>query len=89
MSILHDRIIQRLKRLLDDEPIDVRAFADDVRVLMREQADDAARYRWLRDRSRPGLCAFYLDVGQAFKGVRFEARTVDEAIDAQIEKEQR
>lgn len=45
---------------------------------------DAERYRWLRDHSEPGICAFYLSVGEAFKGVKFARETVDEAIDAQI-----
>lgn len=44
----------------------------------------AARYRWLRDKSEPGICAFYLSVGQAFKDVKFAKETVDDAIDAQI-----
>ncbi len=47
-------------------------------------ARDAARYRWLRDVSEPGICAFYLSVGQAFHGVKFSKTTVDDAIDAQI-----
>lgn len=45
---------------------------------------DAERYRWLRDLSEPGICAFYLSVGKAFEGVKFKRETVDEAIDAQI-----
>lgn len=48
------------------------------------QAEDAVRYRWLRDYSNPGVCAFYLSVGKAFDGVKFARATVDEAIDAQI-----
>lgn len=48
------------------------------------EARDAARYRWLRDKSEPGICSFYLSVGSAFKGVRFARETVDEAIDAAI-----
>lgn len=48
------------------------------------EALDAARYRWLRDKSEPGICAFYLSVGKAFDGVKFTQTTVDEAIDAQI-----
>jgi hypothetical protein len=47
-------------------------------------ARDAARYRWLRDFSNPGICAFYLSVGKAFDGVKFNQDTVDAAIDAQI-----
>jgi hypothetical protein len=47
-------------------------------------AKDAARYRWLRDKSEPGICAFYLSVGQAFHQVKFKPETVDDAIDAQI-----
>ena len=47
-------------------------------------AKDAMRYRWLRDKSEPGICAFYLSVGKAFDGVRFTQTTVDDAIDAQI-----
>jgi len=49
-----------------------------------DDAKDAARYRWLRDKSEPGICAFYLSVGSAFKNVKFARETVDEAIDAQI-----
>lgn len=45
---------------------------------------DAERYRWLRDKSEPGICAFYLSVGKAFDGVKFTQATVDAAIDAQI-----
>jgi len=45
---------------------------------------DAGRYRWLRDKSDPGICAFYLSVGKAFDGVKFNQETVDQAIDAQI-----
>lgn len=51
---------------------------------LTEEAKDAVRYRWLRDKSEPGICAFYLSVGQAFKGVKFARETVDEAIDAAI-----
>lgn len=49
-------------------------------------ARDAARYRWLRDKSEPGICSFYLSVGQAFKNVKFAPETVDEAIDAAIQR---
>jgi hypothetical protein len=49
-----------------------------------DDALDVRRYRWLRDHSEPGICAFYLSVGKAFDGVRFTQKTVDEAIDAQI-----
>ena len=56
------------------------------RAALLQQADDdtkdALRYRWLRDKSEPGICAFYMSVGQAFKGVKFARETVDEAIDA-------
>lgn len=45
-------------------------------------AQDAARYRWLRDISDPGICAFYLSVGMAFTGVKFKREMVDAAIDA-------
>lgn len=51
-----------------------------------QDAKDAKRYRWLRDISEPGICAFYLSVGKAFDGVKFKRATVDEAIDAQIER---
>ncbi|CAM2142560.1 protein of unknown function [Pararobbsia alpina] len=65
------------------------AIIDFARALLaapqaQAEARDAARYRWLRDISEPGICAFYLSVGQAFHGVRFKRETVDEAIDAQI-----
>jgi hypothetical protein len=53
----------------------------------RRMAEDAARYRWLRDKSEPGICAFYMSVGQAFKDVKFKRETVDQAIDAQMSKE--
>ena len=43
---------------------------------------DAARYQWLRDKSEPGICAFYMPVGMAFHSVKFKRETVDEAIDA-------
>jgi len=56
------------------------------RATLLQQADvdakDAARYRWLRDKSEPGICAFCMSVGQAFKGVMFARETVDEAIAA-------
>lgn len=56
------------------------------RAALLQQADDdakdAVRYRWLRDKSEPGICAFYMSVGQAFKDVKFARETVDEAIDA-------
>lgn len=58
--------------------------ADDVRI-----EKEAARYRWLRDKSEPNICAFYLSVGMALHGVKFAPETVDEAIDAAIEAEQR
>jgi hypothetical protein len=45
-------------------------------------AEDAARYRWLRDKSEPGICAFYLSVGKALDGVKFNQELVDDAIDA-------
>lgn len=50
---------------------------------------DAARYRWLRDKSDPGICAFYLSVGKAFDGVKFKQDTVDCAIDAQISAQEK
>lgn len=49
-------------------------------------AKDAARYRWLRDKSEPGICAFYLSVGAAFHKIRFKPQMVDEAIDDQINR---
>lgn len=66
------------------------------RTAVLQQADDdakdAVRYRWLRDKGEPGICALYMSVGQAFKGVKFAWETVDEAIDparaAQIDSSQ-
>jgi hypothetical protein len=56
------------------------------RAALLKQADDdakdAVRYRWLRDKSEPEICTFYMSVGQALKGVKFARETVDEAIDA-------
>jgi hypothetical protein len=48
---------------------------------------DAQRYRWLRDKSDPGICAFYLSVGQAFAHIKFARETVDQAIDDQIARD--
>lgn len=56
--------------------------------MMDTDAQDAARYRWLRDHSEPAICAFYLSVGQAFAGIKFSRRSVDEAIDEQIARQQ-
>jgi hypothetical protein len=89
-------VLEKCARLLDlpnDEPIPsgvLRAVTDLVAQPGAGQAaqagadetKDAARYRWLRDKSEPGICAFYLSVGQALKGVKFARETVDEAIDA-------
>jgi hypothetical protein len=57
---------------------------DEIRAEVERLGAEADRYRWLRDKSEPGICAFYLSVGQAFKGVKFAPETVDEAIDAAI-----
>lgn len=61
-----------------------RAQAAQPSQAQAAEAQDAARYRWLRDHSEPGICAFYLSVGMAFKDVRFKPGTVDAAVDAQI-----
>ena len=53
-------------------------------VVAAGPAKEAARYRWLRDKSEPGICSFYLSVGKAFDGIKFTQDTVDAAIDAQI-----
>ena len=74
------------RKLADQWPFEpflkeaLRSLADQVEELQA----DAARYRWLRDKSEPGICAFYLSVGKAFDGVKFNQDTVDTAIDAQI-----
>ncbi len=52
-------------------------------------AEQAARYRWLRDKSEPNICAFYLSVGMGLHGVRFTRETVDAAIDAAMQAESR
>lgn len=78
---------QSLRALIADDAY-VAGFQTmgQYRAALLQQADDdakdAARYRWLRDKSEPGICAFYMSVGQAFKGVKFARDTVDEAIDA-------
>ncbi|HXU93211.1 MAG TPA: hypothetical protein VFP33_06090, partial [Gallionella sp.] len=72
----HDADIERLLDAADHAAPATQAADTDAR--------DAARYRWLRDHSEPGICAFYLSVGQAFKNVKFARETVDDAIDAQI-----
>ena len=65
--------------------LETALWADARRDALSDDAKDAARYRWLRDKSEPGICSFYLSVGQAFKNVKFARETVDEAIDAAIE----
>ena len=78
---------QSLRALIADDAY-VAGFQTmgQYRAALLQQADvdakDAVRYRWLRDKSEPGICAFYMSVGQAFKGVKFARETVDEAIDA-------
>jgi len=78
---------QSLRALIADDAY-VAGFqtVGQYRAALLQQADDdvkdAVRYRWLRDKSEPGICAFYISVGQAFKGVKFARETVDEAIDA-------
>lgn len=78
---------QSLRALIADDAY-VAGFQTmgQYRAALLQQADDdakdAVRYRWLRDKSKPGICAFYMSVGQAFKGVKFARETVDEAIDA-------
>jgi hypothetical protein len=78
---------QSLRALIaDDAYVAGLQTMGQYRAALLQQADDdakdAARYRWLRDKSEPGICAFYMSVGQAFKGVKFARDTVDEAIDA-------
>jgi hypothetical protein len=78
---------QSLRALIADDAY-VAGFQTmgQYRAALLQQADDdtkdALRYRWLRDKSEPGICAFYMSVGQAFKGVKFARETVDDAIDA-------
>lgn len=78
---------QSLRALIADDSY-VAGFqtVGQYRAALLEHADDdakdAVRYRWLRDQSEPGICAFYMSVGQAFQGVKFAQGTVDEAIDA-------
>lgn len=74
-----DQAAEQYRMALAAAPIPQKEGAVEV------DAKDAARYRWLRDKSEPGIfCTFYLSVGQAFKNVKFARETVDEAIDAQI-----
>lgn len=47
-----------------------------------ELEEDSQRYRWLRDESEPGACAFYLSAGMALHGVKFQPETVDNFIDS-------
>ena len=54
----------------------------ELQSLVEALAVDAERYRWLRDKSEPGICAFYLSVGKAFYNIKFKPETVDTAIDA-------
>jgi hypothetical protein len=72
------------EELAEIMPILDNEWQDWLRAKFFALSLDAERYRWLRDISEPGICAFYLSVGQAFHGVRFARETVDEAIDAQI-----
>jgi hypothetical protein len=52
--------------------------------MLGKMAKDAARYRWLRDKSVKVQCGFYLSVGEALHKIRFEPQTVDNSIDAAI-----
>ena len=78
---------QSLRALIADDAY-VAGFQTmgQYRAALLQQADvdakDAARYRWLRDKSEPGICAFYMSVGQAFQDVKFARETVDAGIDA-------
>ena len=78
--------LQSLRALIEDDSY-VAGFQTmgHYRAALLQQTDDdakdAVRYRWLRDKSELGLCAFYMSVGQALKGVKFARETVDEAID--------
>lgn len=78
---------QQLLRALIADDAYVAGFQTmgQYRAALLQQADDdtkdAVRYRWLRDKSEPGICAFHMSIGQAFKGVKFARETVDEAID--------
>jgi len=79
--------LQSLRALIaDDSYVAGLQTMGQYRAALLQRADDdakdAVRYRWLRDKSEPGICAFYMSVGQAFKGVKFARETVDEAIDA-------
>lgn len=73
-----------LARQLERERDTIKQERDELRAEVERLRAEAGRYRWLRDKSEPGICAFYLSVGQAFKGVKFASETVDEAIDAAI-----
>jgi hypothetical protein len=52
-----------------------------LRQSIAQVEKDARKYHWLRDKSEPGICAFYLSVGEAFHKIRFKPETVDDAID--------
>ena len=80
---------QSLRALIADDAY-VAGFQTmgQYRAALLQQADDdakdAVRYRWLRNKSEPGICAFYMSVGQAVKGVKFARETVDVAIYAAL-----
>lgn len=82
-----------IARICDEQPHNALTMIANVlgftEERMQELERDAARYRWLRDKSEPNLCAFYLSVGMALHGVKFKPETVDQAIDAAMQAESR
>lgn len=51
------------------------------------EAEEAACYRWLRDRSEPSSGTFYLSVCEAFKDVKFSKYLVDSTILNQMNRD--
>ncbi|WP_155524740.1 hypothetical protein [Delftia acidovorans] len=72
-------------RNLQLEPADVSGWSNRLAAPAAPAVDaqDAARYRWLRDTSVPPH-NFYLSVPDEFKDERYSPREVDAAIDAAI-----
>lgn len=81
--------VEATKRAPDMDPIYLDPPAPDpagdplVPERVAEDAQDAARYRWLRDKSVPPH-NFYISVPDEFQGVRYQPAEVDAYIDAAL-----
>ena len=77
----NDSLRTKLER---PDPILIQCM--DIAIAEQDQLEkDAARYRWLRDKSQ-AINQFYLSVPLWFSGIRFRKEDVDSGIDAAMGK---